>query len=108
MSLSRFNPFRHTGAPVILSAVVAIGCVAGGRYAWPIALLPGLALSVVGARIAYNHRGAAGYLRWRRMMPGWGAGTSLDVHRQVEGGVVFIFGVFFMILAVTGIIELVN
>lgn len=108
VSLSRFNPFRHTGAPMILSAMVGIACVAGGRYVWPIAFLSGIALCVVGARIAYNHRGAAGYLRWRRLMPGWGTGTSIEVHRQIEGGVVFIFGAFFTVLAVTGIIELVK
>ena len=104
--LKRFNPFRNTGAPALLSVVIGILCVVGGRYVWPLAVLPGVALCVVGTRIAYGHRGAADYVRWRRLVPGWGLGTSVEAHRQIEGGIIAIFGLFFLILAITGIVDL--
>jgi hypothetical protein len=106
--LKRFNPLRHVGAPMLLSAILGIACVAGGRYAWPFAVLPGATICVLGTRIAYDHRGAADYVQSRRMVAWWGVGVSVGTHRQIEGGVIFIFGAFLTILGITGIVHLVR
>jgi hypothetical protein len=107
MRVEKLNPFRHVAAPALAAAALGVVCVAGGRYVWPLGLVPGAIFCVIGTRIAYGNRGAANYLRRREVVPLWGVGTSLGVHRQIEGGLVFLVGIFFVILAITGIAQLV-
>jgi hypothetical protein len=84
-------------------AVVAVVAIAADRYVWPVAVIPGLIFCVLGTRMAYGHRGADAYLRHRSLAPWWGVGTSLNAHRQIEGAVVCVIGVFLLCFAGAGV-----
>jgi hypothetical protein len=102
MILDWLNPFRQLLRPVAIAIALAVVAVAGGRYLWPVAIVPGLIFCVIGARIAYGHRGADDYLRLRASIPWWGSGTSPNVHRQIEGGILCVVGIFLVCLAAAG------
>lgn len=104
--LQTLNPLHRTGIPALASFIVGAASTAAGRDAWPVAAIPGMALCIIGVRIAYDLGGAASYLRWRRSMPGWGIGLSVVAHRQIEGAVIFLFGASFLAIAATGVVQL--
>jgi hypothetical protein len=105
--LSRLNPLHHFAAPAVVAVVVGALCIAGGRYMWPLGVVPGLILCVLGGRIAYGHRSEAFFTTMRGVIP-WGVGMPERVQRQIGGATVFVFGLFFLAIAATGVAELVS
>ena len=106
MALGALNPFRHGTIPALASVVLTIVAFAGGHYLWPIAVVPGVTLCVLGTRIAYAHRGAADFYQYREMVPWWGVGLSVETHRQIEGAVICVFGLFLIGMAAAGVARL--
>jgi hypothetical protein len=101
--LRQLNPFRNTGVPAVACVVVGAVCIAAGPDAWILGFLPGLGFCVIGTRIAYGHRGADRYLDVRASVPLWGIGLSRQTHRQIEGAVVAVIGLFLLGMGAAGV-----
>jgi hypothetical protein len=69
-------------------------------------VIPGAIFVVLGARIAYDDRLAAGAERIRSSQP-WNAGLPLGAYRQISGAVIAVVGIFFLAMAAAGAYRLV-
>jgi hypothetical protein len=107
VSLGTFNQLTRVGPPALLAVIVGCAALVGGHYAWPVAMVPGVILCVVGLRIAYDSGLTADAERIRNATP-WNRGTPLTFYRQMSGAVVSIFGLFFLGLAATGIAKILS
>lgn len=90
--IARLNPARFLLAP----SLIAVACAAGAAAFHPPALLvpAGAIVSVLGARIAYNHRGAGdGYARATHGRVAWWPRLTPATERMIDGSVIGSLGV---------------
>ena len=100
-----FNPLERVGPPALLAVALGVVAISGGHHLWPVAIVPGVILSVLGVRIAYGRGLTRDAERLKNTTP-WNAWLPLWYYRQVSGAVICIFGLFFLGLAADGLAKI--